>query len=232
MASGPWRPLCAAQPPTPTPLSCCTREIWLAATFHSHTEQGLRNRSEFGVQSSEGRGDTMLLGLDSRDCVTSITADTLTDWMVLPLNKPPILQRARGPAPGPLPSPHTCPGYLLIRGLSRRVHASMAQLLPMARAWLPCHQGGLGNRGQNQFGKVARRFWKCRSRGLGRQRLLCCGLGHHKGQAACGSLHLPPGGILFPVTQIIPNVILRTLEPSPLSRKVCRLRGVPGTLPF
>lgn len=62
--------------------------------------------------------------------------------------------------------------------------------------------------------------------------VVLCGLGHHKGQAACGSLHLPPGGTLFPVTQIIPNVILRTLEPSPLSWKVCRLRGVPGTLPF
>lgn len=101
----------------------------------------------------------MLLGLDSRACVTSMMANISADWMVLPLS-PSLTSMQEGlwaSHGGPLPSPHTCLGYLLIRSLSRRIHASMAQLLPMARAWLPCHQGGLGNRDQNQFW-VARRF--------------------------------------------------------------------------
>lgn len=97
-----------------------------------------------------------------------------------------------------LPSPHTCLGYLLIRSLSRRIHASMAQLLPMARAWLPCHQRGLRDRNQKQFRKEARRFSKCK-------RLLCCAGAGHQGRAACGSLHLPPGGTLLPGAQIIPT---------------------------
>lgn len=54
----------------------CTGETQLAAAFHSHTGQGLHNRRELGAQSSEGWGDTMLLGLDSRDCVTSFTSNT------------------------------------------------------------------------------------------------------------------------------------------------------------
>lgn len=67
----------------------------------------------------------------------------------------------RAAAPGdreglPVGHPQQPPGYLLIRGLSRRVHTSMAQLLPVARARLPRHRGGLGNRERNQLGREGR----------------------------------------------------------------------------
>lgn len=151
----------------------------------------------------------MFLELDSRDHVTSLMADTLkcncklngAAYLAKPHTN--IHAGAGGRSQGAsLPSPHTCLGYLLIRSLSRRIHASMAQLLPMARAWLPCHQRGLRDRNQKQFRKEARRFSKCK-------RLLCCAGAGHQGRAACGSLHLPPGGTLLPGAQILPHAILR-----------------------
>lgn len=56
------------------------------------------------------------------------------------------------------------PSHLLIRGLSRCVHASMTQLLPMARAWLPRHRGGLRNREQKQVRKSCQKVQEAQKR--------------------------------------------------------------------